>query len=122
MKLGTLVAAILLAIACVARAARSMHQAMRIPPPGRIGILLNVFVALGMGIDEALLMALLPQLALWRYAIVYVGLVLGPLVFTAGYTAAMSRRYRDAPQGAALLWLGALCGILLFLVISRGRM
>jgi hypothetical protein len=56
-----------------------------------------------------------------RYRLVYAGLALGPLLFTAGYTAAMSRRYRFAPQGTALLWLGALCGLLLFLVIARGR-
>ena len=71
--------------------------------------------------NEALVAALFPQVAPWRYAIVYTGLFVGPLIFTAGYTAAMSRRYRHAPQGTALLWLGALCGVLLYLVISRGR-
>ena len=71
--------------------------------------------------NAALLNLFWSQSAGWRYVVVYAGLVVGPLIFTAGYTAAMSRRYRHAPQGTALLWLGALCGVLLYLVISRGR-
>ena len=96
---------------------------LRVPAEhGAVPALLAAFLLVGIALDVALgAAAFIADHVVLRYRMVYAGLVLGPLIFTAGYTAAMSRRYRHAPQGAALLWLGALCGILLFLVISRGR-
>lgn len=54
-----------------------------------------------------------------RYASVWAGLVLGPLVFTAGWTAAMSKRYRQAVEGPLLMLLGALIAVLIFLAGKR---
>lgn len=89
---------------------------------GGVPALLAAFLIVGIALDAALgAAAFVAGHVVLRYRLVYAGLALGPLIFTAGYTAAMSSRYRRAPQGTALLWLGALCGILLFLVISRGR-
>ena len=89
---------------------------------GTVPVLLATFLSLGIALDVALgCLVFTGDHAGLRYGVFYAGLGIGPLLVTAGYTAVMSRRYRHAPQGMALLWLGALCGVLLFLVISRGR-
>jgi hypothetical protein len=89
---------------------------------GAVPALLAGLLWLGIALDVALGYAVFATSRVGlRYLLFYAGLVLGPLLITAGYTAVMSRRYRHAPQGMALLWLGTLCAVLLYLLIGRKR-